>query len=67
MTLQAAGQVLIVIGLLAWLACWISLAFYGVLAAHRRHWLAALAAKTAAGVLAYAGITAIYQIPERFQ
>ena len=67
MPLQTAGQILAAIGLVAWLACWISLAFYGALAAHRRHWAAAFVAKAAAAALAYAGITALYQIPERFQ
>jgi hypothetical protein len=66
-TAQTAGQALLIFGFLAWLAAWLGLAFYGVLAAHRRCWAAMALSKVLSGVLLAAGITAMYQIPGSIQ
>lgn len=67
MTTQAAGQALVIFGFLVWLAAWLGLAFYGVIAAHRRCWAAMALSKVLSGILLVAGITAMYQIPGSIQ
>lgn len=67
MSSQAAGQALVIFGFLVWLVAWLGLAFYGIIAAHRRCWGAMVLCKVLSGSFIIIGVTAMSQIPGGIQ